>query len=1120
MLDTKQILKEYIHDLSDIPQTDSLVTIQNQQSVHLNWLERIDPFELANTDQLAGILKQAQVYVRESDVNPLCLVFGLLDWNYQNTAIQTPCLLIPLVFKIDKVKNTITFIPQLDKAALNPFVRFAFSEQYDEILPEYSPELFENIIDSLKERIQLRSISADLKSDFFLGNFHYHRFHLLRELDGIFKSEQQANLLQTFLGTYESKAEHLVLPPDLLTPADRDQLAVFEAFQQENVVVQGPPGTGKSQVLTNILGKCLFLQQKTLVLSEKKVALEVLVKKLASVDLNDFAFIVHSQSATKDLIAHLKNSWNKLELMTAAFPTNLRLSEQRLSSLQLLMDRLNQVDLMGGVSLEEFDILATETPFEKVQLTTSVPLISEWLQHKKTLQALSDAWGDLACLNGIKAIYFQHFDGDQMIRKLQQQLDKLKELLEAGTWEEIQFLEKIIGRCQLIENEWFKLYTQLQSKPREKKRFENAVVQFSFLESALKEQEQELKVWKQIPSKSQIESWENATGFFGKRKRSKAIQQLLNDRSIDAQIAIDAWNKWWSIKSEFLALSKAFVEWGIEPTAGHVAASWSFYQSISKESESALAELTKWTSEKRKAVLRLQTAIFQLNNELKRNFKLKDKTPVSAFLAEKLRHFERHSSVFKSIQSLPEWVFTLVEMTTSVAEMQALVLKGNRAKTMTIFPELIQFNGTELKHKLEQLIACEEEEYQLFSQQIVMKIKERFDYFEQLLRLPSTKVKGDEKELRSRLKKGKALLVKEFGKTRHHPSIRTLLESDAKDWIQLLLPIWLSTPNQVADHFPLQAEIFDVLVVDEASQMPMPNVFGSMFRSKKALIAGDEQQMSPSSFFGKKLRGHDVLHQANFSFKRLALRHHYRSIYPELIAFSNKHFYKNELIVYPSSHKQVALHRHFCKDGVFVERTNVAEAKAIAHFLEQFDFQQTIGIVAFSEEQVKCIWKHCSTHVQLKITEGQDQNTVFLKSLEQVQGDEAEVLFVSLAYARNQDGEFYMRFGPLNQEMGYKRLNVLFTRAKLAFHLFCSVSAVDFTLSSNESVNLLRLFLHDLEQQTTHQAIQSELPYGITTSKQNGNQLTLKSIYKSIPDACDLLTFYRVMKARGWQINF
>ncbi|MCC6700426.1 MAG: hypothetical protein IT221_02820, partial [Fluviicola sp.] len=717
MLDTKQIVKEYIHDLSAIPQTDPLVTIPQLSCISVDHTHQVEQFELDYSSQLIPIIRQAQLLIRESDVNPLCLVDSVIEWQQNGLTVESPCILIPMEFKLDKVTNQIQFTPQYEKAELNPFIRYAFTEQFDELLPDYLETNSEVILSELQERITFRNLPVQLKHVSFIGNFHYHRFHLLRELEGIHRSDEPTDLLNAFLGNNESSVEAISLPPDLLTPADGDQMAIFKAFQTENVVVQGPPGTGKSQVLTNILGKNLFQQTKTLVLSEKKVALEVLVKKLAAVDLDAFAFIVHSQTSARDLIVQLKTSWNLLEHLSFNYPTNIRLSEQHLSSLQLLIDRLNQVDLMGGVSLETFEQLAEESPYEKAVLTTNVPLISEWLEHKSTLERLSIEKGSLAQLQGYKAAFFQQYNGDQLIQKSLKLIELLQPILNEGTWNELLYLETLIGRCQLVENELFKLYTQLQSKPREKKRFENAVNRFWVVEKSLQEQEKELRIWKEVPTKAQIDSWAQATGFWENRKRTKAIHSCLKDKSVNIDVALQVWNDWWDQKTELLALSTLFIEWGIEPTMGHIAASWSVYQSMLNESESALADLASWEPEKRKSLLRYQAELTQLKNELKRNFKLNEKAIVSEFLTQKLQAFDSLSSAFKDIQSLPDWLFSLLEQASTVNELQALILKGNKAKITAHFPELAQFTGDNLKAKLEQLMNSEAEEFQLFAQQ-------------------------------------------------------------------------------------------------------------------------------------------------------------------------------------------------------------------------------------------------------------------------------------------------------------------------------------------------------------------------------------------------------------------
>jgi superfamily I DNA and/or RNA helicase len=264
-----------------------------------------------------------------------------------------------------------------------------------------------------------------------------------------------------------------------------------------------------------------------------------------------------------------------------------------------------------------------------------------------------------------------------------------------------------------------------------------------------------------------------------------------------------------------------------------------------------------------------------------------------------------------------------------------------------------------------------------------------------------------------------------------------------------------------------------------------------------------------------------LLHQASYYFERVSLRHHYRSEHPELIRFSNKHFYKDELIVYPSPDRKQVLFHHYSENGVFEERKNLQEAQAVARYLETFRNwdKQSVGIVAFSEEQLKTIWKACSVRVQEQITIKQEENTGFFKALENVQGDEADCLIISLGYARNPEGSFQMRFGPLNQANGHKRLNVLLTRAKQALHFFSSVKAADFELSDNESVNLLRRFLQELEE---IQVSQQEFifPYSLETETIEGAKVHFRNSYSQIPNGQDLVTFHRVMQQRGWELGY
>jgi len=1115
MVDSPFSIADFIHELSDIPLSDQLVCLHPETAnlIELNQLP-IDKTSLEQKGAIRDVLKIAQNFRKEADVNSLCAVRGTVTWKVDGNELLTPLFLLPLDWSVNR-QNQEVQIQTSELFELNPYVKRILRLWTDEVTSWDELSLEETLeqIDSLKGKYEL---SMTISERYFLGNFHYHRYHILRELEGIERSEEHSLLINELLGASVEGVTPLNFSNDLLTPADLDQLGVFEAFRTHNVVVQGPPGTGKSQVLTNLLGKLLNGNLRTLVVSEKKVALEVLVKKLEDLDLSRFAFTVYSQTKSKDLIQQLREAWLFLENYTPTDTRSLKLSDQRMAQLQLLLDRLNSPNLVGGISYYDFKELENETPIATVVYQSDVPSVSEWLESKQSVCEMDKKLGGLSILRSFRPVFFTIENADQLLDQLLLLWKKIEPICKIGNWGEIVKLYEALGRCRLVENEWFKTYFRLIDKPKEWKKFERNWLRSSELEQQLSLVETEKNTWKTVPTPTQIASWENAEGFWQRRIRGKVMRGLLRDTTVDLALAISNWKKYLMLLEEKHHLEAYFRELDLPVSGTQLEVSMHYAKAVQREG-GKLAEFAAWTSGERQQLLNVQQPLEEFVQQINRYFDPESEVMVGELLTEKQQKIETLLPVWKELQQWPSVLFRLCSGSSDWKEMQATVLLSNWRKTEALFPELARFDGIVLKERILQTIDEQDKEVKLFARTLLNLQKQKFVANETLLLKPTQKCTPIEKELRAKLKRGKAILVREFAKLRTHASIRELLDSDAAIWIQDLIPIWLATPTQVADHFPLKTNLFHVVVFDEASQIPLPNALGAMFRSERALVAGDEQQMSPTSYFGKNWTGHDLLHQATFYFKRVTLKHHYRSTHPELISFSNKHFYGDELLVYPSPDSKQVVFRHRC-NGRFVDRRNTEEAKAVAQFLEQLNWSQSVGIVAFSEEQLKTIWQSCSSKIQEQITNGQDDNKVFFKTLEQVQGDEADCMVISSGYAPNEYNEFHMRFGPLNQVNGYKRLNVLLTRAIREMHFFTSMDASAFGISANESVNLLRKFLTDLEQEKDASLI--VFPHDLVPVQLEKNKLNFGGIAVTLNRAEELLTFHRVMTHRGWQLDY
>jgi len=320
----------------------------------------------------------------------------------------------------------------------------------------------------------------------------------------------------------------------------------------------------------------------------------------------------------------------------------------------------------------------------------------------------------------------------------------------------------------------------------------------------------------------------------------------------------------------------------------------------------------------------------------------------------------------------------------------------------------------------------------------------------------------------------------------------------------------------------MEQDLFDLAIFDEATQVPLAHALGTVNRSKRIFVAGDEQQMSPSMYFKSGASEHvNLLHQASFHWKSVHLKHHYRSHHPDLIAFSNQHFYNGSLIAFPSAQGvDRCIHNHYLPEGIYHNGINEIEANAVADFIKKtWEKDKSIGVVAFSESQLACIRSKIPEHIWQELENAFDNGVGFFKALEQVQGDECDELMVSLAYGRNHEGIFRMQFGPLNGANGTRRLNVLMSRARKNIHFFSSVRSSDFKLSSNQGADLLRKLMHFIEQNQLSKTKELALPFPLAFNYSE-NRMVIPKVWQTISDSEEMVTFYSTMQTKGWEVVF
>jgi len=336
------------------------------------------------------------------------------------------------------------------------------------------------------------------------------------------------------------------------------------------------------------------------------------------------------------------------------------------------------------------------------------------------------------------------------------------------------------------------------------------------------------------------------------------------------------------------------------------------------------------------------------------------------------------------------------------------------------------------------------------------------------------------------------LLKNEISKRKRHIPIRQLI-SRAGETLSSIKPCFMMSPMSVAQYLPQDYVEFDLVIMDEASQMKPEDAIGSIARGKQFVVVGDPKQLPPTTFFDKLSEDdypdeysiamesvESILDAATPIFNKRSLMWHYRSEHEKLIEFSNRHFYDNKLILFPSPNgtsNQYGIRFHYINNGTFIDRRNIEEARQIASLVKKLVLtgqSKSIGVVAMNsiqreliEDEIEVLAKQDDMFREMfeKVSK-KDVEPFFVKNLENVQGDERDIIIISITYGPETiGGPVMQRFGPINTDVGWRRLNVLFTRSKKRMYIFSSMKSeqIKITSHSKRGVYALKEFLHFAE---------------------------------------------------------